>query len=207
MHRFQRILLAVFLGLAGCVQAQSAAEALQQAEAQFLALSSYTASVGYTMGGHHDVGKVYYAGKNYRYEYPEDQTICDGKAIMIYSMAYGAVNILDITHEPDYSLGGVYGLYQFPFEIVWTDTMFAVKHLHLTALDDNIQAKSIDIGISKKTGRVSEYNLEFRNGLKISYVVIEEAVNPVLDPNLFVIDWEFVRKADNGEIAPIEEDH
>jgi outer membrane lipoprotein-sorting protein len=202
----RNILVALMLTTSN-LHAQSAADALRTASARFKALASYSATIGFVMGTEREIGKVYYLGNLYRSEFPEDQTIFDGKSIMSYAMGFGAVSISEPSGAVDYSLGGIYDLHRFAYDFAWIDTMFAVQHLELTAKDDALMSNKIQIGISKKTGLISSYSVAFRDGFHIDYIVIEEALNPALPADLFEIDWDFVKRAENGEVAPIEHHH
>ncbi len=206
--RHLRIVLLTLMALGfNALHAQSAADALRAAEARFQALDSYSATMGYEMGGHRDVGKVYYQDKKYRLDFPEDQTICDGVQTLNYSKEFAAVNFSEPMTGPDLSAGGVYGLHRFPFQFDWVDTSGYMMRMRLKAPNDNLSPPMVWIGIGKKSGLVEEFSFKVNEELTIEMVVIEFQRNPVLDPKLFIIDMDFVRRVENGEVAPIEHEH
>jgi hypothetical protein len=187
--------------------AQSPIDALRAAEARFLALDSYAATMGVVMGEHRDVGKVYYQGKKFQLDFPEDQSICDGVQTMNYSKEFAAINFSEPLTGPDLSVGGIYGLHRFPFKFEWVDTSSYMMRMRLTAPNQDLSPSLVLIGIGKKSGFVEEFSFSVREDLKIEMVVIEFQLNPVLDPKLFMIDMDFVRRVENGEVAPIEHEH
>jgi hypothetical protein len=187
-------------------QAQGPAEALRAAEARFLALGSYSATMGYVASEHRDIGKVYYQGNKSQLDYPEDQTICDGSKTMFWSKEFAAINFPEPITTPDLSAGGVYGLHRFHYQFEWVDTMGYMLRMRLTASDPNLAPPEVLLGIGRKSGLIEEYSVFFRD-FSMEMKVLDFQLNPVLDPKLFVIDMDFVRRVENGEVPAVVHDH
>lgn len=202
-----RSFLCICLLFTGIVFGQTPAAALAKAEFDFKGHTSYSATIGFDLGGHHDLGKIYYSGNKYRFDYPEDLTIFDGKTIMYYSKEFAAVDLSQPGTGPDLSLGGVYGLHHFAYRFDWVDSTGQVRKMRLQAQDPDMAVTEVIIGIGRQSGLVEAYTVTTRQGLVIDYKVIEMASNPVLDEGLFKIDMDFVQRVQNGEVAPIEHEH
>ena len=189
------------------LMAQNPEDALRAAAARFKALDSYSATVGFVMGDERDMGKVYYQGQKYHLDFPEDQTICDGTQIMNWNKGFGAINFPEPYVGPDLSAGGIYEVHKFPFKVEWADTFESVMRMRLMSQTEDLTPPMIMIGIGRKSGLIEEYTVYLQDGLTIETEILDYKLNPVLDPKLFMIDMDFVRRVENGEIPPVVHDH
>ncbi|HEX2900348.1 MAG TPA: hypothetical protein VHS96_11575 [Bacteroidia bacterium] len=192
----------------GLVRAQQLPQAaLVEAEAKFKALTTYSATMGYTMSGHHDIGKVYYSGLKYHFDYPEDQTIFDGKTTMNWNKEFASISYPQPGEGPDLSAGGIYGVHRFGYDFAWTDSSSVMRRMKLTPKGDGAALYPIKIGIGRKSGLIEEYTIDIRPGFSIGMQVLDFQLNPVLDEKLFIIDWAFVKRVEDGLVPPVEHGH
>ncbi len=204
MQRMRLTSLLFLLLICGILSAQQTPQAaLIEAEAKFKSFSSYSATMGFDMGGHRDVGKVYYEGNKYHWDYVEDLTICNGTTTMNYNRAFASISYPEAVVGPDLSADGVYGLHKFGYQFSWTDSNSVMRRMKLTPPQGS-EYPPVSIGIGRKSGLVEEYIVDIRAGLRMEMMVLDFKVNPVLDPKLFVIDWEFVKKVEDGLVPPME---
>ena len=207
MQRMRFTSLLFLLLVCGIVSAQQTPQAaLIEAEAKFRSFSSYSATMGFDMGGHRGVGKVYYQGNKYHWDYVEDLTICNGTTTMNYNRAFASISYPEAVVGPDLSADGVYGLYKFAYQFSWTDSNSVMRRMKLTPPEGS-EFPPIQIGIGRKSGLIEEYIVDIRAGLRMEMMVLDFKVNPILDEKLFVIDWEFVKKVEDGLVPPIDHGH
>ena len=191
----------------GRVHAQSAEEALRAAHAKFQSLESYSATVGYDMGGHRDMGKVFYRGAKFHMDFPEDQTICDGKVEVNWNKAFATITYPEPPVGPDLSVAGMYTLYTHAYNFAWLDSSATVQKMELMPKDPNSTLPIVRIGLNRKSGLMEYYSIEPVEGAPLDMQILDFKVNPVLDDKLFIIDWQFVKRVEDGLVPPVEHEH
>jgi outer membrane lipoprotein-sorting protein len=207
MQHFRIAVLGILLLCWGGLKAQTPQAVLQAAESRFNALATYSATMGFVMGNHRDIGKVYYKGQKYHFDFPEDLTIYDGVTTMNWGKAFADISYPAPGTGPQLSAGGVYALHKFPYKMEWTDSASTIQRIHLTPLDEDADLPTVRIGINRHSGLIEDYDVHFKTGLKIEMKVLDMQLNPVLNDSLFIIDWDFVRKVERGEVPPVEHEH
>lgn len=206
--RFARLIcIALFALLIGNLSAQTAEEALRAAHAKFQSLESYSATVGYDMGGHRDMGKVFYRGAKFHMDFPEDQTIFDGKVEVNWNKAFATISYPEPPSGPDLSVAGIYTLYNHAYDFSWIDSSATVQKMELLPKDPNSTLPIVRLGLNRKTGLMDHYAIEPVEGPNLDMQILDFKINPVLDDKLFIIDWNFVKRVEDGLVPPIEHEH
>jgi outer membrane lipoprotein-sorting protein len=207
MRRIGYWLLTLMAISCGWVKGQTPEAALAAAEARFKALNSFSATVGYVMGSHRDVGKVYYQGNKYHLDFPEDQTICDGKVTMNWSKAFADISYPEPGEGPDLSVAGIYSVYRFPYTFEWIDSASTIQKMRLTPKNNDTNIPAMTIHLHRKTGFIDGYSVDIRQDFTMEMMVLDYKLDPVLNEKLFVIDWAFVKRVENGEVPAVEHEH
>lgn len=207
MRAARLICFALFALFICSIQAQTAEEALRAAHAKFQSLESYSATVGFDMGGHRDIGRVFYRGAKFHMDFPEDQSIFDGKVEVNWNKAFATISYPEPPTGPDLSVAGMYTLYTYPYNFTWIDSSATVQKMELLPKDPNSLLPNVRIGLNRKTGLMEYYSIEPVEGANLDMQILDFKVNPVLDDKLFIIDWQFVKRVEDGLVPPVEHEH
>lgn len=206
--RSARLIGTILLALLGTLRAQTPEEVLRAAHAKFQALETYSATVGYDMGGHRDIGKVYYRGAKFHLDFPEDQTIYDGKVEVNWNKAFATISYPEPPQGPDLSVAGMYTLYNFPYQFTWLDSAATVRKMELLPKEPGSTLPIVRLGLNRKTGLMEFYTIEpVLEGVPLDMQILDFKENPVLDDKLFIIDWQFVKRVEDGLVPPVEHQH
>ena len=190
-------------------QAQSPEAVLKTAHTRFAAYKTYSCTLlTEVMGsGHPDPGQVYFSQGRYHLDFPGDLTISDGNTIMTWHKESGTASLNATIPDQDFTLQGMYTLYQRPYQFAWSDTTGPYYTMVLSTSNPQMPIPQVTLSISKTSYLIENYSMIVPQVGIYTYRILNPQADNPLDDALFQINWKFYEDIMNGKVAPKGHSH
>lgn len=182
---------------------------LAKAEKRFKEIKGYQCDLHVLMGtGSQPVSGHFFADKGrYHMDFEEDETVCDGKMLMHWYMAFGSAKYEEYDPLNDLSLGGMYAIHRFNHQVTFVADENGMKKYLLQDKNADANFPKKEVWIGNESGLIEKFALESVQYGLFTYTTSNAQEGLKLDERLFTPDLAFYGRVLAGEIPAIEHDH